>query len=501
MPKTLFTNNEQDESIIIPAIAESWRVPTQAILDAVEAAIEGTQVTASDKTITISNGEGVLGSFTLNQWSNKTIDLASIAANNYQITLTNGDHELGTFTLNQDYDSTIDFSSLVVTPSNKTITVKDSEGNTIGTFTLNQSADAALTIPKATTSKLGLVKVDYSLASDSSNPVENRAVKTALDLKADAANIGDGTLTIQKNGTNVTTFKANASSNATANITVPTAVTDLSDAQDYALAADVTSLESSLATVATSGSFTDLSNAPTIDATISGSSTNAVQNKAVSDALDLKADASSIGNGTLTIQKNGTNVQTFTANSSTNATANITVPTAVSDLSDASSYYTAAQVDSAIETALSSSLTYKGSCTYANLPSSGQHVGDVWNITNDFTMSGESYPAGTNVAWNGTAWDPLAPAIDLSPYALAANIGNSTITIATTTATVDTFTTNQSSNKTITIPAATNAAHGTVIVDSALSASSNNPVRNSTIYAAIGDIETILTTLNSGTGA
>lgn len=41
--------------------------------------------------------------------------------------------------------------------------------------------------------------------------------------------VNDATLTIQKNGTNVTTFTANASSNATANITVPTNTSDLNN--------------------------------------------------------------------------------------------------------------------------------------------------------------------------------------------------------------------------------------------------------------------------------
>lgn len=51
--------------------------------------------------------------------------------------------------------------------------------------------------------------------------------------------------------------------------------------------------------------------------------------------------------------------------------------------------------------------TYKGSCTFENLPVSGQKAGDVWNITNDFTLDGKHYPAGTNVAWDGTGWDAL----------------------------------------------------------------------------------------------
>lgn len=334
--------------------------------------------------------------------------------------------------------------------------------------------------------------------ADPTSP-QDAATKNYVDNLIPTVN--NATLTIQRNGTAVQTFTANSATDAVANIYVPTTVAELSDSQDYALAADVASLESSLAPVATSNSFNDLDDQPVIDATISAQSSNAVQNQAVATALATKADASSIGNGTLTVKRNGTTVATFTANSSTAAEADISVPTAVSQLSDASSYYTKTQVDDAISGAVSASLKYKGSCTFANLPSSGMQVGDVWNITDDFVLDGEPYSAGTNIAWNGTKWDPLAPAIDLSPYELKADVGNGTITVATTTAAVDTFTTNQATNKTITIPAATASAHGTVIVDSALSASSNNPVRNSTIYAAIGDVETILTTLNSGTGA
>lgn len=62
-----------------------------------------------------------------------------------------------------------------------------------------------------------------------------------------------------------------------------------------------------LATVATSGSYNDLINKPTIP---------------------------SVGNGTLTIQKNGTSAGTFTANATTDKTINIIVPTKVSELTD-----------------------------------------------------------------------------------------------------------------------------------------------------------------------
>lgn len=52
-----------------------------------------------------------------------------------------------------------------------------------------------------------------------------------INGKADSGDIptvNDATLTIQKNGTTVKTFTANASSNVTANITVPTQFSDLS---------------------------------------------------------------------------------------------------------------------------------------------------------------------------------------------------------------------------------------------------------------------------------
>ena len=56
----------------------------------------------------------------------------------------------------------------------------------------------------------------------------------------------------------------------------------------------ISALSSTLATVATSGSYTDLLNKPVIDSALSGTSTNAVQNKVVKDALDAKQDALTI---------------------------------------------------------------------------------------------------------------------------------------------------------------------------------------------------------------
>lgn len=59
---------------------------------------------------------------------------------------------------------------------------------------------------------------------------------------------------------------------------------------------------------------------------------------------------------------------------------------------------------------------YKGSvATYADLPTTGQKVGDVWNV--ETADPDHGIKAGDNVAWNGAQWDILGGNHDLSGYA------------------------------------------------------------------------------------
>jgi hypothetical protein len=192
---------------------------------------------------------------------------------------------------------------------------------------------------------------------------------------------------------------------------------------------------SSLATVATSGSYNDLSNKPTIDSALSTSSTNAVQNKVVTTALNSKADTSSlstvatsgsyndlsnkptiptVNNATLTIQKNGTTVKTFTANASSNVTANITVPTSTSELTNDSGF-----ID---EIPVASAGTLGGIKVGNNLSidASGVLSADAQSITVDSALSTSSQNPVQNkvitTALNGknkTIWT----AYNLSPAA------------------------------------------------------------------------------------
>lgn len=57
--------------------------------------------------------------------------------------------------------------------------------------------------------------------------------------------------------------------------------------------------------------------------------------------------------------------------------------------------------------------------TYADLPTEGNTIGDVYNVVQAVGTPGTAdyTPAGTNYAWNGTTWDALGGTVDLSTYA------------------------------------------------------------------------------------
>ena len=86
------------------------------------------------------------------------------------------------------------------------------------------------------------------------------------NLLAGGGGANDGTLTIQKNGDTVGTFSANQATDETVNIEVPTKTSDLKNDSGFitGVSWNDVSDKPTFATVATSGSYTDLSNKPTI---------------------------------------------------------------------------------------------------------------------------------------------------------------------------------------------------------------------------------------------
>lgn len=82
----------------------------------------------------------------------------------------------------------------------------------------------------------GAVEVDAELSETSTNPVENQAITKELAQKADKSvipTVGDGVLSLQRNGKSVGTFSANAAENEAINIPVPEKVSELENDAGY----------------------------------------------------------------------------------------------------------------------------------------------------------------------------------------------------------------------------------------------------------------------------
>lgn len=320
------------------------------------------------------------------------------------------------------------------------------------------------------------------------------------------SDIGDATLTIQKNGTTVDTFKANATSDKTINITVPTDTSDLTNGADYQTGSDVSSaisvettnrenadinLQSQIDAITASSDVKDIVgtyaalqaydtstlgnndiikvlqdethdnettyyrwSTTTETFTLIGEEgpyytkseadstfvpqTRTVNNKALSSNITLTASdvgalpdstvIPTVNDATLTIQKNGTDVATFTANSSTNQTANITVPTDTSDLTNGAGFIT------------------------------GITSGDVTSALG-YTPYDASNPNGyTSNVGTVTSVNNTSPDGNGNVSLTIPTVNDSTITIQKNGTTVDSFTTNASSNKSINITVPTSAA-------------------------------------------
>ena len=145
--------------------------------------------------LTIQQNGTTIDEFTANQSSNTTISLTDTTYNDFTGATS----------------STAGAAGLVPAPAAGDDT-KFLSGNGLWT-TVSQYS-----LPIASSSTLGGIKIGNNLNIDSGTGVLDAVVPT----------VNDATLTIQKNGTDIDTFTANASSNKTINITVPTTAADVS---------------------------------------------------------------------------------------------------------------------------------------------------------------------------------------------------------------------------------------------------------------------------------
>ena len=252
------------------------------------------------------------------------------------------DTSIATIKADGNYSGTITITG--VSAGNTTATVNWTGGSSTITITVINNEDTSFL------NKRGLAYFWDKINAKKQNKLTagSNITINGDTISASQPAVNNGQLTIQKNGSSIGTFTANQSSNATANIIVPTKISDLTNDSsfvsktDYATAstggvvkvgsglsitngvlsttgggmADAVEWDNvlnkpSFSTVATSGSYNDLSDQPTIP---------------------------TVNNGALIIKKNGINVATFTANQSSETTADITVPTKTSDITNDSGF-------------------------------------------------------------------------------------------------------------------------------------------------------------------
>ena len=176
--------------------------------------------------------------------------------------------------------------------------------------------------------------------------------------------------------------------------------------------------EVTLATVATSGQYSDLTGTPTIDQTYNASSTNAQSGTAVSQAVDsvLPSQTSQSGkflttNGTAVSwadvdalpSQSGQNGKFLTTNGTSASWDNLPVDQIYSGTS--TNAQSGVAVKSAIDAATSLNYKIAGRVNFSELPQSltDEMIGNVYSVNDPFTsdsrfvINGANYTQGTNV--------------------------------------------------------------------------------------------------------
>lgn len=310
------------------------------------------------------------------------------------------------------------------------------------------------------------ITIDDELSTTSENPVQNKVVTSAINQNhTEIGNIGQ---TIGTYG-NIVTHDADEFATSAQGALADTAVQP-----------------SDLATVATTGSYDDLIDKPTIPAAQVNSDWNAdsgvaqILNKpslatvATSGAYsDLTGTPTipTVNDATLTIQKNGVDVQTFTANASTNATANITVPTDTGDLTNGAGFITSSALTNYVTT--NTAQTISANKTFHNaelitdnmitLNGSTSLLRGLKGIEyrNLIKLNSSGITAGSInevLTLNGSGTRPKYNSSDVALYSDIPTVNDGKLALQVNSTDVGEFTANQSSDTTINISVPTDTA-------------------------------------------
>lgn len=249
----------------------------------------------------------------------------------------------------------------------------------------------------------------------------------------------------------IETVKVNGSaltpdSNKAVDVTVPTALSDLTNDNNTVTDASyvhtdnnyTTTEKEKLSAIAAGAQVNVIESVKVNGTALTPDANKAVDVTVPTKVSDLTNDENYAENIIEEVQVNGT------ALTVTNKTVNVTIPaakTALSEFTNDVNFQTGTQVEAAIDAKLTSAYKAAGSVAFASLPAlAAANMGKVYNITDGFTTTadfvegaGKVYGPGANVAIVLASSDPdvykydvMADFVDLSGYVETDDVTNVT---------------------------------------------------------------------------
>lgn len=164
-----------------------------------------------------------------------TISASQPIVNNGQLTIEKNSSSIGTFTANQSSNATVN----IIVPTKTSDLTNDSNFVSKTDYATSSTGGvvkvgSGLSITNGVLSTTGggvadAVEWDNVINKPTFSTVATSGSYNDLSNKPTIPTVNDGALIIKKNGTNVATFTANQSSKTTADITVPTKTSDLTN--------------------------------------------------------------------------------------------------------------------------------------------------------------------------------------------------------------------------------------------------------------------------------
>ena len=194
------------------------------------------------------------GQSTVTVAQGETVTVTSTATYANRLSYSVGDTSIATATPNSEWTS---WTIQGVSPGTTTVNVTAENAPSPLTITVTASGAQNFLNERGLAHFWGNID---NVKQDKLKAGTNITISADNTISASQPTVNNGTLTIQKNGTNVTTFTANQSSNATANITVPTTVAELSDASSYVTQNNLTTQLANKQNVLTAGDHINITN-------------------------------------------------------------------------------------------------------------------------------------------------------------------------------------------------------------------------------------------------